>query len=70
MVGTKAKLPPMKTKLDPPLPTEIREEILEFLRTIASRGGKANSKKQQEHRRNRAVRAMMHKRFPNDKRWK
>ena len=46
----------------PPAPSE-------YLAAIGQRGGEANSHKQHEHRKNRAVKAMLHKKFPQDPRW-
>ena len=48
----------------------LPQEFITYLRVIGARGGARNSEKQRQHRRKRAVRAMLHKKFPNDPRWK
>jgi hypothetical protein len=45
------------------------DAVNQYLASIGRKGGKANSKKQQEHRKKKAVRAMLRAKFPNDARW-
>jgi hypothetical protein len=51
--------------MNPPTQTEVSR----YLSEIGKRGGKKNSPAQRAHRRTKAIRAMLHKRFPHDKRW-
>lgn len=58
----------------PDLDIEISNEYLAgylagYQAAVGARGGKAASDRQYEHRRRRAVRAMLHKKFPQDPRW-
>jgi hypothetical protein len=46
------------------------DAVSQYLASIGRKGGKANSKKQQEHRKKKAVRAMLKAKFPADPRWK
>jgi hypothetical protein len=45
------------------------DAVSQYLASIGRKGGKANSKKQQEHRKKKAVKAMLRAKFPTDKRW-
>lgn len=45
-------------------------DLGEYFAQIGRRGGKANTQKQMAHRKYTAVRAMLHKKWPNDPRWR
>jgi hypothetical protein len=52
------------------VPVGMSADWRQHLKRAGRRGGKRNSKLQQQHRKGKAVRAMLHAKYPGDPRWK